>query len=105
MKPSVAAAPRSPAPPAVPPPALTTTPAPAEPMRTNDVATVELASSAHRRSSRCRSVDRAAGEICEASDRICRLAGELSGEVEAARSCTRSRSECTRARDLAGGCQ
>jgi hypothetical protein len=104
----VAAAPRAPEPAEKPAPPPTSSPAPSEPTRVkSDAVTVELASSngSHRRSSRCKSVDRAAGEICEASDRICRLAGELAGEAEAARSCTRAQSECTRARDLAGGCQ
>jgi hypothetical protein len=58
---------------------------------------------APRRSSRCRRVDEAAGEICDASQRICRLAEQI-GDGDAWRSCHASRLDCARAGDAAARC-
>jgi hypothetical protein len=57
-----------------------------------------------QRSWRCSRIDDAADEICDAAQRICRLAGQI-GEPEAAHTCQQAEADCRRARQVASGCQ
>ena len=57
-----------------------------------------------RTSQRCARVEAAAAEICDAAERICRLADELADEP-AARSCTRARNDCRHAHEIATSCR
>jgi hypothetical protein len=56
-----------------------------------------------RRPRRCVLMSEAADEICDASERICRLADQI-GDGASARSCGRAREDCRRSTDIASNC-